>query len=115
MAGRKTTPFTEQANALADFARAMAHPARIAIVTMLIDRDGACCGELVEALPLAQPTVSQHLRALEKAGLIIPNPDGPRMCYTLDRSRIRAFCQAFAETLGTSERKPKARKRAACK
>lgn len=68
---------------LAKLARAIAHPARVRIVRIL-DRKSACvCGELVEALPLAQSTVSQHLKVLKRAGLIQGEIDGPRICYCL--------------------------------
>jgi len=101
MARRRTAQFSDRINDLAAFARTMGHPARIAIVTTLMQRGSACCGELVDELPLAQPTVSQHLRELEKIGLVVATEDGPRRCYELDRSRIESFCHAFSTTLGT--------------
>jgi DNA-binding transcriptional ArsR family regulator len=109
MAQRRTTDFSDRVNDLAAFARTMGHPARIAIVTTLMQRGTACCGELVDELPLAQPTVSQHLRELEKIGLIVATEDGPRRCYELDRSRIQSFCQAFSATLGTQGRKTRSK------
>lgn len=111
MAKRPIRRFTKQTNDLADFARAMSHPARIAIVRMLLTENAATCGEIVDALPLAQPTVSQHLRSLERSGLIIPKPDGTRVCYQLDRTRIAAFCHAFSETLGNNRRSAPGRAR----
>ena len=85
---------------LAGFAGALSHPARIAIVTMLMDGEELCCGDIVEALPLAQATVSQHLKALEKAGLVAVRPDGVCMLYRLVRERLQSFCHAFQEALG---------------
>jgi ArsR family transcriptional regulator len=67
--------------ALARLAKALAHPARVAIVRLLI-RGGECvCGGIVERIPLAQATVSQHLKVLKEAGWIKGEVDGPRVCY----------------------------------
>lgn len=69
---------------LATLARALGHPARVAIVRMLI-RTGECvCGDIVSRLPLAQATVSQHLKVLKEAGLIRGTIDPPRVCYGID-------------------------------
>ncbi|RMH14340.1 MAG: ArsR family transcriptional regulator [Gemmatimonadetes bacterium] len=71
-------------------ARALGHPARITILRALAGQ--ACvCGELVDALPLAQSTVSQHLRTLREAGWIQGTVDGPRTCYCLDVEAVRRF------------------------
>ena len=69
---------------LARLARALAHPARAAIVRLLIDRGECICGDLVERLPLAQATVSQHLKTLREAGWISGEVDGPRVCYCIN-------------------------------
>ncbi|MEM1127801.1 MAG: metalloregulator ArsR/SmtB family transcription factor [Bacteroidota bacterium] len=69
---------------LAAYAKALSHPARIAILKALAERGECVCGELVGELPLAQATVSQHLRALKEAGLVTLTTDGPRSCYALD-------------------------------
>lgn len=74
---------------LADWSKALSHPARIRILQILARRDTCVCGELVDALPLAQSTVSQHLRVLKDAGLITGRIDGPRSCYCLDRGQLR--------------------------
>jgi|SRR5215470_14865398 len=69
---------------LARFAKALGHPARVAIVRLLA-RDGACvCGDIVDRLPLAQATVSQHLKVLKEAGLLRGDVDPPRVCYCID-------------------------------
>lgn len=68
---------------LAKLAHAIAHPARVRIVRLLDAKNACVCGELVEALPLAQSTVSQHLKVLKQAGLIQGEIDGPRVCYCL--------------------------------
>ena len=102
MAFRTTEPFSREHVALADFAGALAHPARIAIVILLQERGEACCGDIVSALPLAQPTVSQHLRALREAGLLKLRQCGPKVCYSLDCDAVRHFCHSFQCTLGTA-------------
>lgn len=68
---------------LARLARALAHPARVRIVRLLDAKNACVCGELVGALPLAQSTVSQHLKVLKQAGLVQGEIDGPRVCYCL--------------------------------
>lgn len=69
---------------VADFAKALAHPARLAILLALAKKKECNCGELVLDLPLAQSTVSQHLKALKEAGLIKGAIDGPRSRYCID-------------------------------
>ncbi len=73
---------------LARLAKALGHPARVAIVRLLIKREACMCGEIVEELPLAQSTVSQHLKLLKDAGLIRGDVDGPRVCYCVDEGSI---------------------------
>lgn len=74
---------------MAKFAKALAHPARVAILKMLARKNSCICNDLVEALPLAQSTVSQHLAELKSAGLIKGEIDGPRVCYCLDEKCCR--------------------------
>ena len=69
---------------LAALAKALGHPARVQIVRFLLDRDACMCGDIVEHLPLAQSTVSQHLKRLKEAGLIRGTIDGPRVCYCVE-------------------------------
>src|SRR5229473_2950207 len=76
-------------NELARLARALGHPARVRIVRILAERGGCICGEIVEELPLAQSTVSQHLRVLKEAGFIEGAIDGPRICYCLRENALR--------------------------
>ncbi len=73
---------------LASLAKALAHPIRVRIVRILAARRSCICGDLVDLLPLAQSTVSQHLKVLKGAGLIQGEVDGPRTCYCLDRTTI---------------------------
>ena len=82
---------------LAAFARALSHPARLAILQTLAARGTCVCGEVVEVLPLAQATVSQHLKALREAGLIRGETDGPRSCYCLDADAVVRLADALAD------------------
>lgn len=77
------------ADKLADLAWALAHPARVQILRLLIQRETCVCGEIVGQLPLAQSTVSQHLKILKKAGLVQGEVDGPKMCYCVNRETLR--------------------------
>ncbi|MBE2186642.1 MAG: winged helix-turn-helix transcriptional regulator [Rhodothermales bacterium] len=81
---------------VAAVARALANPARLAILDVLAERQACVCGEIVDALPLAQATVSQHLKVLREAGLITGEISGPRTCYGLDRQGLVAAADAFA-------------------
>lgn len=101
MAFSKRSIFSQDQVALAEFARALAHPARIAIITYLRDKGPTSCGELVAALPLAQATVSQHLKALREGELLEAETIGPMVRYSLKRGTIRNFCHSFQCTLGT--------------
>lgn len=84
---------------LAAMAKALGHPARIAILRTLTGR--ACvCGEIVEVLPLAQSTVSQHLKVLREAGWIVGVVEGPRSCYSLDSEAAAAFQLVLDPLLG---------------
>jgi ArsR family transcriptional regulator len=74
---------------LARFARALAHPARVRIVRLLARRGECVCGQIVLDLPLAQATVSQHLKVLKEAGVIRGQVDGPRVCYCLDPKALK--------------------------
>lgn len=80
---------------LADLARALSHPARLAILRVLAARQSCVCGEIVEVMPLAQATVSQHLKVLREAGLVQGTVDGPRTCYCLDPLGLRGAAEAL--------------------
>ena len=74
---------------LAALAKALGHPARVKIVRILSQRNACVCGDIVEELPLAQSTVSQHLKVLKDAGLIRGEVDGPRVCYCIEPHALR--------------------------
>lgn len=84
MASRKTDVFSELDNELAELAKALAHPARVAILKELARRNVCVCGEIVDVLPLAQSTVSQHLKELKAAGLISGTVEGVKSCYCIN-------------------------------
>ena len=74
---------------LARLAKALGHPARIQIFRLLARRNSCVCGDIVDELPLAQSTVSQHLKVLKEAGLIRGDIDGPRVCYCLEPRTVK--------------------------
>ncbi len=80
----KADLFSSSQNQLATWARALAHPARIAILQQLLRNNACICGSLVEELGLAQATISQHLRELKEAGLIKGSVEGTSVCYCID-------------------------------
>jgi ArsR family transcriptional regulator, arsenate/arsenite/antimonite-responsive transcriptional repressor len=81
-------PADETAEELALLAWAVAHPARVRIVRLLLNREACVCGEIVSELPLAQSTVSQHLKILKESGLVQGEVDGPRVCYCINRDKL---------------------------
>ena len=85
MAYSKAEIFDQADVRLAQLAKALAHPARVAILKYLAIKDSCICNDIVEELPLSQSTVSQHLKALKEVGLIAGSIDGPRVCYCLDK------------------------------
>lgn len=89
MSNTKTERFTDRHNRLAVIAKALAHPARIAILEVLIRKGECFCGDIVDEIPLSQATVSQHLKAMKTAGLIRGEIDGKFSCYCVDASTCR--------------------------
>ena len=84
MGKSKTSAFTVNQNRLATTAKALAHPARIAILQYLAQKRSCVCGDIVDELPLSQSTVSQHLKELKQAGLIKGEIEGAAVCYCID-------------------------------
>ncbi|PIQ21521.1 MAG: transcriptional regulator [Cytophagales bacterium CG18_big_fil_WC_8_21_14_2_50_42_9] len=91
----KTQNFTEAQNQVASYAKALAHPARIAILQYLLKQQTCICGDLVEELPLAQATVSQHLKELKAIGLIQGTVEGTSVCYCIDQQKWEAVRDIF--------------------
>lgn len=81
---------------LAALAWAVAHPVRVQILRLLQDREACMCGEIVNCLPLAQSTVSQHLKILKESGLIQGEVDGPKVCYCVNEKRLERLKQLVA-------------------
>jgi len=74
---------------LAALAKALGHPARVQIMRLLVRREACICGDIVDEIPLAQSTVSQHLKVLKGVGLIRGDIDGPRVCYCVEPRVLR--------------------------
>jgi ArsR family transcriptional regulator, arsenate/arsenite/antimonite-responsive transcriptional repressor len=91
-----TLPEDDTAEELAKLAWAVAHPARVRIVRLLIGRKACVCGEIVEEITLAQSTVSQHLKILKESGLIQGEVDGPRVCYCINRDHLKLLKSLIA-------------------
>lgn len=96
MAFHKKEEFSDKEQGLAAFAKALSHPARIAILKVLASKNECICGEIVDVLPLAQSTVSQHLKELKQAGLIDGTIDGPRSCYCINWKVFEKFMLDFS-------------------
>lgn len=96
MGATKTEHFTEKQNAIATIAKALGHPARVAIIEYLLKVDSCICGDIVNELPLAQPTVSQHLKELKNAGIIKGDIDGNSICYCLDDKTLDKIRNYFS-------------------
>lgn len=95
MAIIKKEEFSAEDVELAEFARALGHPARIAILKTLAERNECVCGEIVEVLPLAQATVSQHLKELQKAGLVKGRVEGVKSCYCINWDNFKKVVGLF--------------------
>jgi DNA-binding transcriptional ArsR family regulator len=108
MGASKISEYTEKEIALANYAKALSHPARIAILNLLIKKQACICGDIVDELPLSQSTVSQHLIKLKEAGLIKGDIDGASVCYCIDEKVWKKAMTQMGEmfqTLLTSKSK----------
>lgn len=99
----KTEQNIENLESLANCCKALSHPARLAILQTLAQRGVCVCGEIVDAIPLSQATVSQHLKILKNANLITGTIDGPRSCYCINTENMREMRQAFGQLFGSLE------------
>jgi DNA-binding transcriptional ArsR family regulator len=90
MGATKAEEFALKDNRIANYAKALAHPARIAILNLLIKKKACICGDIVDELPLSQSTVSQHLKELKQAGLIKGDIEGAKVCYCIDGKEWKA-------------------------
>lgn len=99
MAVAKTEIFSEQENRLANYAKALAHPARVAILKFLIRKNACVCGDIVKEIGLAQSTVSQHLKELKKIGVIKGTVEGVSVCYCIDQAIWQQMTRELKELL----------------
>jgi DNA-binding transcriptional ArsR family regulator len=104
MGATKAEDFSVKDNRIARYAKALSHPARIAILKVLIQRQACICGDIVDELPLSQSTVSQHLKELKDAGIIKGDIEGAKVCYCIDEKEWKAV-QTFLNELFNSYKK----------
>jgi DNA-binding transcriptional ArsR family regulator len=97
MGTTKSDEFSVKDNRVARYAKALSHPARIAILKLLIKKQACICGDIVDELPLSQSTVSQHLKELKEAGLIKGDIDGAKVCYCIDEEEWQRAKQLLNE------------------
>jgi len=91
MGAGKHKLFTPYQNKIAEMAKAIAHPARVAILELIVKKGACVCGDIVDELPLSQSTVSQHLKELKKAGILKGEVDGAYRCYCLNAKECKDF------------------------
>lgn len=96
MGASKTEHFSAEQNELASLFKAIAHPARVAIIEYLLKIDSCICGDIVNELPLAQPTVSQHLKELKNAGIIKGTIEGTAICYCINETTLKKMENYFS-------------------
>jgi len=101
MGATKTEHFTDKQNQIATIAKALGHPARIAIIEYLLKVNQCICGDIVNELPLAQPTISQHLKELKSAGLIKGTIEGNSICYCIDENTFSILKSYFSNIITT--------------
>src|SRR5712671_2186471 len=100
MGTTKSEEFSVRDNRVSRYAKALSHPARIAILKLLIKKQSCICGAIVDELPLSQSTVSQHLKELKEAGLIKGDIDGAKVCYCIDEKEweiAKTYLSTFFE------------------
>lgn len=102
MGASKIINYSEEELLIAKFAKALSHPARVAIIKLLLEKQSCICGDIVEDLPIAQSTVSQHLKELKEAGLIKGNIDGASICYCVDTDVLQKANDILNKVLGAS-------------
>lgn len=104
MGSTKSEEFSVKDNRIAGYAKALAHPARVAILRLLIQRKACICGDIVDELPLSQSTVSQHLKELKSAGLIKGDIEGASVCYCIDDQEMTSAQQILQGLFSSYEK-----------
>jgi len=107
MGTTKSEMFTKHQNEIATIIKALGHPARIAILEYLMKIDSCICSDIVDELPLAQPTISQHLKELKKANLIKGTVEGSAICYCIDENGIEKLERYFSSIANQLNEKKK--------
>jgi DNA-binding transcriptional ArsR family regulator len=107
MGTTKTKDYSAQELSIAKYAKALSHPARVAILNLLLKKQSCICGDIVDELPLSQSTVSQHLKELKEAGLIKGDIDGVSVCYCIDETAIATLRGYFGGISDNLEKKKK--------
>ncbi|MFM2359343.1 MAG: hypothetical protein RLY16_1336 [Bacteroidota bacterium] len=97
----KSEDFTVKDNRVARYAKALSHPARVAIIKLLLKKQACICGDIVDELPLSQSTVSQHLKELKASGIIKGDIEGVKVCYCIDQEEWKLAQQYFLELFTT--------------
>lgn len=100
MGASKTEHYSERQNEMAILCKALGHPARVAIIEYLLKVNACICGDIVNELPLSQPTISQHLKELKNAGLIKGEIDGNAVCYCIDEKTFKKI-ETYFDKIGT--------------
>jgi DNA-binding transcriptional ArsR family regulator len=103
MGATKTEHYTDYQNEIAKIAKALGHPARMAIIEYLAKTSTCICGDIVNELPLAQPTVSQHLKELKNAGIIKGEIEGNAICYCINEKIIAKIAACLSTILEESK------------
>jgi DNA-binding transcriptional ArsR family regulator len=107
MGTSKTEEFTNKQNEIANMARAISHPARVTILEYLLKVNVCACGDIVKELPLAQATISQHLKKLKNAGIIKIVIDGSSICYCIDEKNWIKFQKTLNGFFDKTQKNPK--------
>ena len=98
----KSEIFTDQQNEIASIAKVIGHPARVAIIQHLVKANSCICGDLVDVIGLAQPTISQHLKELKNIGLIQGSIEGTSVCYCIDPEKFKEVQALFSSFFSKS-------------
>lgn len=101
----KSDFFSPEQNHMSALCKAVGHPARIAIIEHLLSVDSCICGDLVDHLPLAQATISQHLKELKSVGIITGSIEGNSICYCIDREKMMELSTYFENISKSLEKK----------
>jgi len=101
MGKTKSEEFSVKDNRVAKYAKALSHPARVAILKLLVQKKACVCGDIVDELPLSQSTVSQHLKELKEAGLIKGDIEGVKVCYCIDEKEWKTAQKLLNELFGS--------------